>query len=196
MSKIAWKGGALLSPLPPILVTCGAGEKTNLLTVAWTGILNTNPPKTYISVRPERYSYNLIKETGEFVLNVPTSYMVRAVDLCGCRTGRDGDKFALSGLTPIPATQVACPLLEESPISIECRVTDVTHLGSHDMFVADIVAVVVDDKYLDEKKKLRVDKCSLLAFAHGEYFALGKKVGSLGFSVKKKHRSPSRSPRK
>ncbi len=186
MSKITWKGGTLLAPLPPALVTCGTKEKPNVLTVAWTGILATNPPKTYISVRPTRYSRQLIKETGEFVINLTTVPMIRAVDTCGVRSGREVDKFALTGLMPEPCTQVACPQVSQSPVSLECKVTQVIELGSHDMFMADIVAMNVDEQYLDEKGKLHLERSSLAAFSHGAYYALGKKIGSLGFSVRRR----------
>lgn len=182
--KEAWKGGALLAPLPPVLVSCGTLEKPNVLTIAWTGIINTKPSKTYISVRPSRYSYPLIKESGEFVINLTTQQLVQAADFCGVRSGRDLDKFALCGLTPEPSTQVSAPAIAQSPLSIECRVTQVIPLGSHDMFLADVAAVRVDSRCLDEKGALHLDRCGLAAFAHGEYFALGKSLGTFGFSVK------------
>lgn len=173
MSKIQWKGSTLLGPIPPTMVTCGTMEHPNVLTVAWTGILNTIPPKTYISLRPERFSYDLVKESGEFVINLTTRQLVRAADFCGVRSGRELDKFALTGLHPAPAFQLSCPLLEESPVNLECKVTDIVHLGSHDMFLADIVAVDVEEELLDQNGKLCLDRCQLAAFAHGEYFALG-----------------------
>lgn len=186
MQKILWKGGALLAPLPPALVTCGTMEKPNVLTIAWTGILSTQPPKTYISVRPSRYSYDLITGSGEFVINLTTSQMVKAVDFCGVRSGKEIDKFAATGLVPEKASKVAAPMLKQSPVSLECRVVERIPLGSHDMFIADIIAVNVDDDYIDKDGKLHLDRCGLLAFAHGEYFELGKKVGSFGYSVRKK----------
>jgi flavin reductase (DIM6/NTAB) family NADH-FMN oxidoreductase RutF len=188
LNKIKWKGGALIAPLPPVMVTCGTMEKPNILTIAWTGILNTVPPKTYISVRPTRFSYDIIKQTGEFVINLTTTGMIWAADFCGVRSGREIDKFAITGLVPEKASEVACPMLEQSPMSIECRVTQIIPLGSHDMFIADIVAVNVDAKYIDKEGKLHLEKSSLAAFAHGEYFELGKKIGSFGFSVRKKRR--------
>ena len=188
MSKVKWKGGALIAPLPPVMVSCGTIEKPNVLTIAWTGILNTIPPKTYISVRPSRYSYNIIKESKEFVINLTTSQLIKAADFCGVRSGRDFDKFRLMGLTPEKATELSCPMISESPLSIECRVTEVVPLGSHDMFIADIIAVNVDERCIDKAGKLHLDKCSLAAFAHGEYFELGKKIGSFGFSVRKKRK--------
>lgn len=186
LSKILWKGGALIAPLPFVLVTCGTMEKPNTLTIAWTGILNTLPPKTYISVRPTRYSYDLIKGSGEFVINLTTAELVKAADFCGVRSGRDFDKFAIMGLTPEKASTVACPMIKQSPVSLECCVTDIVPMGSHDMFLADIIAVNVDDQYIDKDGKLHLERCALAAFAHGEYFELGKKLGSFGFSVRKK----------
>ena len=186
MSKVKWKGGALLAPVPPTIVTCGTVEKPNALTVAWTGILNTHPPKTYVSVRPGRYSYNLIKESGEFVINLTSKDLVRAADFCGVRSGRDMDKLAACGITAEESTEVGAPSLAESPLSIECRVTDVLPLGTHDMFMADVVAVTVKEELLDQDGKLRLDKSGLVAYSHGEYFELGKKLGFFGFSVQKK----------
>lgn len=193
MGKQTWKGGALIAPIPPALVSCGSMEKPNVLTIAWTGIINTKPSKTYISVRPSRYSYPLIRESGEFVINLTTSSLVRAADFCGVRSGRDVDKFQLCNLTPIPSTALHAPMIAESPLNIECRIFDVIPLGSHDMFLADVVAVNVDESCLDHSGKLRLDQCGLAAFAHGEYFELGKKIGSFGYSVrKKKKRRPQR----
>lgn len=189
MPKVAWKGGALLAPVPPVLVSCGTMKKPNLLTIAWTGIINTQPPKTYISVRPTRYSYNLIKSSGEFVINLTTAELVRAADFCGVRSGKDFDKFALMGLTPQEATKVSSPMLEQSPVSLECRVTEIIPMGSHDMFISDIVAVNIDPQYIDKDGKLHLERCSLAAYAHGEYYGLGKKLGSFGFSVRKKRRN-------
>lgn len=186
MSKQAWKGSALLGPLPPTLVTCGSMERPNILTVAWTGVVNTIPPKTYISLRPERFSYELIRESGEFVINLPTRKLVRAVDFCGVRSGRDTDKFDQMGLHPEPASQLAVPMLAESPVSLECRVTNILPLGSHHMMLADILAVNVDEALLDATGKLCLDQCGLLAFAHGEYYALGERLGTFGYSVRKK----------
>ncbi len=176
----------MLGPVPPALVSCGSMEKPNALTIAWTGILNTIPPKTYISVRPERYSYNLIKESGEFVINLPTEKIVKAVDYCGCRTGAKEDKLAKCNLTVSPAVKISAPLIDQSPVNLECKVTDIVHLGSHDMFIADIVGVNVDESLLDEKGKLHLSKAGLCAYAHGEYFALGKQIGDFGFSVRRK----------
>lgn len=186
MAKIKWKGGALIAPLPPVMVSCGDMEKSNILTVAWTGITNTIPPKTYISVRPSRYSYDIIKKSGEFVLNLTPSKLIRSADYCGIYTGAKVDKFAKCSLTKEKASEVACPLIAECPLSLECRVTEIIPLGTHDMFMADIVAVNVDDTLIDKNGKLDLARAGLAAFAHGEYFELGKKIGQFGFSTNKK----------
>ena len=188
MSKTLWPGGAMLAPVPPALVTCGTMERPNVLTIAWTGILNTQPPKTYISVRPERYSFPMIQETGTFVINLPTAAMVRAVDFCGVRSGRVVDKFKETGLTPVPALETGCPMLEEAPLALECRVCETVPLGSHTMFIADIVGVDVSESLIDDKGALHLERAGLLAYAHGQYFELGKRLGSFGFSVRKRHR--------
>jgi len=190
MSKIAWNPGTLLAPVPPTLVSCGTLAAPAVLTVAWAGTLNTKPPRTYNSVRPTRHSYPILKETGEFVINLPPASLVRAVDLCGCKTGATADKFALAGLTAAPASKVAAPLIDDCPLCLECRVFDTVLLGSHEMFLADIVAVDVDEKLVDDAGRLHLDRAGLLAYAHGEYFALGAKVGSFGFSVRKKPKKP------
>ena len=186
MSKIKWKGGALIAPLPPVMVSCGDMERSNIITVAWTGIINTIPPKTYISVRPSRHSYNIIKESGEFVLNLTPSKLIRSADYCGIYTGAKVDKFAKCNLTKEEASEVSCPLIAECPLSLECRVTDIIPLGTHDMFMADIVAVNVDETLVDKNGKLDLARAGLAAFAHGEYFELGKKIGQFGFSTNKK----------
>ncbi len=198
MGKIKFGGGALLAPLPPVMVSCGNREtgETNIITVAWTGIVNTKPPKTYVSVRPTRHSHHIIKESGEFVLNLTNEALVKSTDYCGIYTGKKVNKFEKCGLTPADSTEVSCPSIAESPMSIECRVTDIIPMGSHDMFLADVVAVTVDDSLMDESGKLCLEKAHLAAFAHGEYFALGKKLGYFGFSTKKpaskKHARPRR----
>ncbi len=186
MAKIKWRGGALLAPVPPAMVTCSDGEHDNIITVAWTGITNTIPPKTYISVRPSRYSYGIIKKSGEFAINLTTEALVRAADSCGVYTGAKVDKFAKFHLTREAASEVKCPLIAECPLSLECRVTDIIPQGSHDMFLADIVAVDVDDSLLDGKGKLHLERAGLVAFAHGDYFSLGRRLGGFGFSVAKK----------
>ena len=188
MSKINWKGGALTAPIPPVLVTCSDKEsnRDNVFTVAWTGILNTKPPKTYISVRPERFSYNIIRESGYFVINLTTEDMILAADFCGARSGRDLDKFEHCGLLREKAKTIPCPMLVQSPLCLECRVEKIVPLGTHDMFIADIVAVDVDETLIDGAGRLHLDRARLAAFAHGEYFALGRKLGSFGYSVRKK----------
>jgi flavin reductase (DIM6/NTAB) family NADH-FMN oxidoreductase RutF len=192
MAKIKWKGGALLCPVPPALVTCSDGERDNVLTVAWTGIVNTVPPKTYISVRPSRHSYKIIKESGVFAINLTTRSLVRSADYCGVYTGAKVDKFAKCSLTRERASEIDCPIIAQSPLSLECRVTDIIPLGSHDMFLADIVAVDVDESLVDDKGKLHLERAQLAAYAHGDYFALGEKIGSFGYSVKKKHTGKKR----
>ena len=182
--------GALLSPVPAVLVSCGTMEKPNLLTVAWAGTVCTRPPMVSISVRPERFSYPLIRESGEFVLNLPPARLVRAVDLCGVRSGRDGDKFALSGLHPAETAGVGAPGVAECPVRFGCKVRQVIPLGSHDLFLAEIVSIEAEERLFDEKGRLCLEKMGLLAYAHGEYFALGEKAGSFGFSVRKKPLPP------
>lgn len=196
MAKLQWKPGTLLAPAPPALVSCGTMEEHNVLTAAWTGIVNSEPPMTYVSIRPQRHSHSIIKEKGEFVINLPTEAIVKATDLCGVKSGRDVDKFALAGLTAEPSNLVGAPGIAECPISLECKVREVTSLGSHDMFLADIVAVDVDPKYVDEKGALHMEKAGLLAYAHGAYFGLGKQLGTFGFSVRKKPLKMGRKPAK
>lgn len=186
MAKLQWKPGTLLAPAPPALVSCGTMEAHNVLTAAWTGIVNSEPPMTYVSIRPERYSHGIIQEKGEFVINLPCEAIVKATDLSGVKSGRDVDKFALAGLTAEPSNVVAAPGIAECPISLECKVREVYKLGSHDMFLADIVAVDVDSKFVDEKGALHLEKVGLLAYAHGGYYGLGRQLGTFGFSVRKK----------
>lgn len=194
--KQKWKGGALLSPVPAVLVSCGNSEKANLITIAWTGIVCTQPPKLYISVRPERYSYKIIEESGEFCVNLPTAEMVRAVDFCGVRSGKDVDKFAETRLTKAGSFEVKCPSVAECPLTLECKVSQKIALGTHDMFIADIVAVAADDCLIDEKGRLMLEKANLFAYAHGDYFSLGKKIGDFGFSVRKKKTAAKRKNKK
>ena len=193
MAKQIWKPGTLAAPIPPMLVSCGTPENPNVLTAAWCGNVNSDPPKAYVSIRPERYSYNLIKESGEFVINLTTEQLLRATDWCGVKSGRDVDKFAACGLTAAPAAKVSAPLLAESPVNMECKVKQIIPLGSHDLFLAEVVACDVDESLLDEKGKLCLDKAKLIAYSHGEYFALGKQLGTFGYSVRKKplHRAKS-----
>jgi len=183
MGKITLSAGALTAPVPPAIVSCGEGEAANLVTVAWTGILNTKPPMTYISLRPERHSYGIVRQTGEFVVNLTDSSMARAADLCGMFTGRKKDKAALAGLTLEESETVKCPSVAESPLSLECRVERVIPLGTHHVFVARILCVRVRDDLVDGDGRLRLDKAKLCAYAHGEYFELGRSLGKFGFSV-------------
>ena len=186
MAKQTWKGSTLLNPEPPVLVSCGSMEAANLITIGWTGTICTQPSMVSISVRPERYSYQLIKASGEFVINLPTRKLVRAVDWCGVKSGRDYDKFAEMKLTPLPASTVSCPILAESPVNLECQVTQVIPLGSHDLFLAKVTAVDVDEALLDEKGKLCLERADLIVYSHGEYFSLGKQLGTFGYFVCKK----------
>lgn len=192
MAKTQWRGGALLAPVPPVLVTFGTLDAPNVCTVAWCGMLSTSPPKTYISLRPTRYSHELVQQNGQFVINLPTAALVRSIDHCGVKSGREEDKFANCKLTPLPAALVQPPLLAESPVNIECRVEQVIPLGSHDMFLAEILTVHVNEELIDEKGKLQLARAGLATYAHGEYFALGKKIGSFGFSVRKKRKKNTR----
>ena len=190
--KLSWKPGTMIYPLPAVLVSCGETEQEyNLFTVAWTGTVCTNPPMCYISVRPERHSYDIIKRTGEFVINLTTARLARATDWCGVRSGRDYDKFAEMGLKAEAAEVVKAPVVAEAPVSIECRVRQIIPLGSHDMFMADIVAVNVNEELFDKDGKFHLEKADLIAYAHGEYFTLGKRLGNIGFSTNKKKKKRS-----
>ena len=186
MGKITWKGGTFVYPLPAVMVSCGDMKNSNIITVAWTGIINTNPAMCYISVRPERFSHELIKKNGEFVINLTTKELARATDWCGVKSGRDFDKFKEMGLTKEKATIVKSPMIAESPISVECKVDKIVPLGSHDMITAKIVAINVSDKSVNEKGAFDISKCDLMAYANGGYYPLGKKIGQFGFSVMKK----------
>ena len=187
MSRQFWKPGNMLYPLPCAMVTVQRpGEKPNIITIAWTGTVCTDPAMVYISVRPSRYSYDIIKETGEFVINLTTDELVRAADYCGVKSGRDVDKFEACGLTPIPSKEVSVPAIAESPVAIECKVEKFLPLGSHDMFLAKVLTVSIDDKYMDEKGKFHLNRSGIIAYSHGEYFELGKRDGSFGYSVRKK----------
>ena len=176
MSKTMWKPGTFIYPIPAVMVSCGDMEKSNIITVAWTGILNTNPAMCYISVRPERYSYNIIKETGEFVINLTSKDLAFATDWCGVKSGRDVDKFKEMKLTKEMCNFVKCPAISESPVSIECRVKEVKELGSHHMFIAEVLSINADEKFIDEKGAFDISKCNLVAYANGKYFELGEQV--------------------
>ena len=186
MSKTMWKPGTFVYPIPAVMVSCGDFENSNIITVAWTGILNTNPAMVYISVRPERYSYNLIKESGEFVINLTTESLAYATDWCGVKSGANVDKFKEMKLTKQKANFVKCPMIEESPVSVECKVKEIRNLGTHHMFVAEVLAINADDKYIDEKGGFDISKCNLMAYANGGYYPLGKKIGKFAYSVEKK----------
>lgn len=179
----------MLYPLPAVMVSCQRpGEKPNIITIAWTGTICSSPAMVSISVRPERYSYDIIKKTGEFVINLTTQELARAADYCGVRSGRDTDKFQEMKLTPGKSVHVNAPYIEESPVNIECRVKQILELGSHHMFIAEVLGVDIDDKYLDESGKFCLNKADPIVYSHGEYFGLGKKVGSFGYSVRRKKR--------
>lgn len=186
MGKVVWKPGTMLYPIPPVMVSCGTLEKPNVITVAWTGIVCSDPAMTYISVRPERYSYELIKKSGEFVINLTTESLIWTADYCGVKSGRDINKFDLSSITAAASTQISAPLIVESPINIECRVDRILQLGSHDMFLSKILAINADEKLLDSKGVLHLENAGLVATSHGKYFALGRQLGTFGYSVKKK----------
>ena len=186
MSKVTWKPGTFLYPLPAVLVSCGTMEKSNIITVAWTGIINTNPAMVYISVRPSRYSYKLIKEQGEFVINLTNKELAKATDWCGVRSGSKFDKFKEMKLHKEKANFVNCPMIKESPVSVECKVKEIKELGSHHMFIAEVLAINSDDKYINDKGAFDISKCNLIAYSNGQYYQMGKKIGKFGFSVKKK----------
>lgn len=188
MSRQIWKPGNMVYPLPAVMVSTGDKEgNENILTVAWTGTICTNPAMVYISVRPERYSYQMIKDTGEFVINLTTEKLAKAADYCGVRSGRDVDKWKDTGLRPgKPESLKHAPIIEECPVNIECRVTEIKELGSHHMFLAEVKAVQVDDAYMNKAGKFELNKTGLLAYSHGEYLGLGKSLGTFGYSVRKK----------
>ena len=187
MTKLNWKPGNMLYPLPAVMLSCRRpGEKPNLVTVAWCGTVCSDPAMLSISLRPERYSYDIIRETGEFVVNLVPVKLARALDFCGVRSGRDVDKFAETGLTPEPSRVIQAPGVLECPVQIECRVTQILPLGSHHMFLAEVAGVNVEESLVDQKGALDLSKADLLAYSHGTYFSLGDKLGTFGFSVKKK----------
>lgn len=183
--------GTLISPLPAVMVSCGDIRKANVLTCAWTGVINTKPPIVYISVRPSRHSHAIIKETGEFVINLTTSRLVRETDFVGVRSGRDTDKIKQCRLTLEESSVVKAPVIAESPLSLECKVREVRSYGTHDMFIADVVAISADERYIDSKGKINLQQAGLLAYSHGEYFSIGRKLGEFGFSVAKKAKNKS-----
>ena len=186
MEKRVLKGGAMLAPVPAVMVSVGDGEQQNILTIAWCGTLCTTPAKTYISVRPSRHSYEIIKRTGEFVINLVPSSLAKEADYCGTFTGAKVNKFEKCGFTAVPCEGVSAPAIAECPVSIACKVTDVVPLGTHDMFIADVVSVEADEGLFDSKGALHMEKADLCAYVHGAYFSLGKKIGNFGFSAVKK----------
>lgn len=186
MGKVEWKAGTFIYPIPAVMVSCGDMENANIITVAWTGILNTNPAQVYISVRPERYSHDIIVKTGEFAINLTNSALAFATDWCGVKSGRNVDKFKEMRLTKQRLNHIKCPGIEESPVTVECKVKEIRHLGSHDMFVADVLSIDADEKYIDKNGAFNITKCDLIAYANGKYFEMGKQVGTFGYSVKKK----------
>ena len=189
MSKVIWKPGTFIYPLPVVMVSCGDMNKSNIITVAWTGIVNTDKPMCYISVRKERYSHDIIAKNKEFVINLTNKQLTYATDWCGVRTGAKVDKFKEMHLTKEKGKFVKCPLIKESPVSIECKVVEIKELGSHDMFMAEILSIDADEKYIDNKGAFDITKCDLMAYANGNYLAMGKKLGKFGFSVKKKKKN-------
>ncbi|MBQ6992163.1 MAG: flavin reductase family protein [Clostridia bacterium] len=186
MSKRVWKPGTFVYPIPAVMVSCGDMENSNIITVAWTGIINTNPAMVYISVRPERFSHNIIKETGEFVINLTNKDLTYATDWCGVKSGSKVDKFKEMKLTKEKANFVNCPMIKESPVSIECKVKEIKELGSHNMFIAEVLSIDATEEYFDETGAFDITKCNLIAYANGKYFELGEQVGKFGYSVKKK----------
>ena len=185
-NKTLWKPGNFVNPVPAVLVTSGDMKKSNIMTVAWTGTICSDPAMTYISVRPNRYSYKLIKESGEFVINLTTRDLTFVTDWCGVKSGKDVDKFKEMHLTKQKANFVKCPLIAESPVSIECKVVEVKELGSHDMSIAEVLGINASEEYIDEKGAFDISKCDLIAYANGGYYTLDKKIGKFGYSVEKK----------
>ena len=190
MERKEWKAGNMLYPLPVVMVTSQRpGERPNIITIAWTGTICSDPPMLYVSIRKERYSYNIIKETGEFVVNLVGAGQIRQCDWCGVKSGRDFDKFEETGLTPVPSVKVAAPTIKECPVSIECKVRKIEELGSHDMFIAEVVAVTVSDEYMDDQGRFAMEEADMVAYLHGQYYGLGEYLGKFGYSVEKKKRN-------
>lgn len=192
MGKAIWKPGTVLYPVPAVMVSCGTMEEKNIITVAWTGTINSDPAMTYVSIRPGRHSYEIIKKSGEFVINLVTERLAYACDFCGVKSGRDLDKFAEMHLTAQPGNAVSAPIIAESPVNIECKVKEIIPLGTHDMFLAEVVSVQVSEEYLDESGKFHFEKTKPICYSHGAYYGLGKKLGTFGYSVRKKAKKKSR----
>lgn len=187
MAKQKWKPGNMVYPLPAVLVSCGVKKgNINVMTAAWTGTVCSDPPMVYVSVRKERHSHHMIQETREYVINLTTEKLAWAADFCGVRSGRDLDKFKEMKLTPVQGELQYAPMIEESPVSIECRVTNVMELGSHDMFMAEVTAVYVDEQYMDEKGTFHLEKAAPMVYSHGQYYGLGRHLGGFGYAVRKK----------
>lgn len=186
MAKQFWKPGNMLYPVPAVMVSCQRKqEKPNIITVAWTATINTVPPMLSVSIRPERYSYSIIRDTGEFAVNLVTKDLLRAADFCGVKSGRDTDKFYEMKLTPFPSKVISVPGIAESPVIIECRVQQIVPLGSHDLFLAEVMGVTIEDDFMQKDGRFDLNTAGLIAYSHGEYFELGKKLGKFGYSVKK-----------
>ena len=196
MAKMTWRAGTLLAPVPPALISCGDIKRPNVMTAAWTGIISSDPAMTYVSIRPSRYSHEIISKTKEFVINLPNLALAKATDFCGVKSGRNVDKFKACGLTPLKCAKINAPQIDEAPVSIECKVIDIKNFGTHDMFIAEIVAVDVDEKYINKEEALDLEKAGLIAYAHGFYYTLGRKIGKFGFSVEKKKTIKKRQMRK
>jgi flavin reductase (DIM6/NTAB) family NADH-FMN oxidoreductase RutF len=194
MTKLKWKPGTMLYPLPAVMVSCGhTPQDHNIITIAWTGVVNTDPPMVYISVRPHRHSFEILKKTGDFVINLTTKDLARATDWNGVKSGKDIDKASATNLTYSKATEVGSPVIEESPVNIECRIKDIIPLGTHHMFLAEVVAVLADEKYINQNGKFDMKKAGLIAYVHGNYYELGNLIGHFGFSVKKKKKRKKKS---
>ena len=184
--RFHWRSGNMLYPVPAVMVSCAdRNGRSNIITIAWTGTICSDPAMVYISVRPERFSYDLLKESGEFVINLTTAGLAEAADFCGVRSGRDMDKFRECGLTPLPSKYIKAPSIAESPVNIECRVKEIIPLGTHHMFLADVLGVTVDSRFIDESGRFCLEKAGLLAYSHGAYFELGRFAGKFGFSVRR-----------
>lgn len=196
MGKDIWKPGTVIYPVPAVMVSCGTMEEKNIITVAWTGTINSDPAMTYVSIRPSRHSYEIIKERGEFVINLVTERLAYACDYCGVKSGRDIDKFAELKLTAKKGEKVDAPIIYESPVNIECKVKQILPLGTHDMFLAEVVSVQVSDQYLDETGKFHFDRAKPICYSHGAYYALGKPLGTFGYSVRKKEPEKKGTPSK
>ena len=196
MGKQIWKAGTVVYPVPVVMVSCGNMAEKNIITIAWTGTINTNPPMTYISLRPERHSYEIIKKSGEFVINLVTKKLTYSCDFCGVKSGKDIDKFAEMCLTAQKGEKVDAPIIAESPVNIECKVKEIIPLGSHHMFLAEVVSVSVSEEYFDKTGKFHFNKSNPICYSHGGYYTLGEQIGSFGYSVKKKQDGHKKKPSK